>query len=43
MQVPCCGGLLHIAKQAAARANRKLPIKCVTVGIKGEILREEWV
>jgi ferredoxin len=43
MQVPCCGGLLHIAKQAAAQATRKVPIKCVTVGIKGEILKEEWV
>jgi NAD-dependent dihydropyrimidine dehydrogenase PreA subunit len=43
MQVPCCGGLLHIAQQAAAQAKRKVPIKCVTVGIKGEILKEEWV
>jgi NAD-dependent dihydropyrimidine dehydrogenase PreA subunit len=43
MQVPCCGGLLHIAKQAAEQARRKVPIKCVTVGIKGEILKEEWV
>ena len=43
MQVPCCGGLLHIAKQAAAQASRKVPIKCVTVGIKGDVLKEEWV
>jgi NAD-dependent dihydropyrimidine dehydrogenase PreA subunit len=43
MKVPCCGGLLHIAKQAAAQAQRKVPIKCVTVGIRGEILKEEWV
>lgn len=43
MQVPCCGGLLHIAKQAAGQAKRKVPIKCVTVGIKGEIVKEEWV
>ncbi|MBN1127427.1 MAG: 4Fe-4S dicluster domain-containing protein [Chitinispirillaceae bacterium] len=43
MQVPCCGGLLHIAKQAAAEAKRKVPVKCVTVVIKGEILKEEWV
>jgi ferredoxin len=43
MQVPCCGGLLHLAKQAAAAAKRKVPIKCVVVGIQGGILGEEWV
>jgi NAD-dependent dihydropyrimidine dehydrogenase PreA subunit len=43
MQVPCCGGLLHIAKEAAAQAKRKVPIKCITVGLKGDILKEEWV
>ncbi len=43
MQVPCCGGLLHLAKQAAAAAKRKVPIKCVVVGIQGGILKEEWV
>lgn len=43
MEVPCCGGLLHLAKQAAAAATRKVPIKAVTVSINGEILREEWV
>ena len=43
MQVPCCRGLIAIAKEAVARAKRKVPVKCVTVGIKGEILNEEWV
>lgn len=43
MQVPCCGGLLHVAKQAAAAAKRKVPIKCVVVGVQGGILKEEWV
>jgi NAD-dependent dihydropyrimidine dehydrogenase PreA subunit len=43
MQVPCCAGLLHIAKQAAAHTTRKVPIKCITVGLKGDILNEEWV
>jgi len=27
MEVPCCGGLLRLAKEAAARASRKIPIK----------------
>jgi len=42
MQVPCCGGLLHLARTAAARAERKVPIKCIVVGVQGEILEEEW-
>lgn len=43
MQVPCCSGLLRLAKQAASRAARKVPVKCVTVGLQGNILGEEWV
>jgi ferredoxin len=42
MEVPCCGGLLHVARDAASKAKRKVPIKSVIVSIKGEILREEW-
>jgi ferredoxin len=43
MQVPCCGGLLRLAQQAMLAATRKVPLKCMVVGIKGEILRDEWV
>jgi hypothetical protein len=43
MQVPCCGGLLHLAQEAASKASRKVPIKCVVVGLQGAVLREEWV
>lgn len=43
MEVPCCGGLLHLAKQAASEAERKVPIKAVTVSIDGKILQEDWV
>jgi NAD-dependent dihydropyrimidine dehydrogenase PreA subunit len=43
MQVPCCRGLLQLARQAAAEAQRKIPIKCVVVGVQGEILQDEWV
>jgi len=42
MQVPCCGGLLALAKKAAAEAKRKVPIKYVVVGLQGDILQEEW-
>jgi ferredoxin len=43
MQVPCCGGLLHLARTAAEQATRKVQIKCVVVGLEGEILREDYV
>lgn len=43
MQVPCCMGLLNLAKQAAQSAQRKVPVKAVIVGIQGNILSEEWV
>jgi NAD-dependent dihydropyrimidine dehydrogenase PreA subunit len=43
MEVPCCTGLLMLAKQAAEKASRKIPIKSTVVGIKGDILKEEWV
>lgn len=43
MQVPCCRGLLQVARQALAQANRKVPLKCVVVGLQGHILQEEWL
>lgn len=43
MQVPCCMGLLNLARTAAAQATRKVPVKCVVVSLKGEVLQEEWV
>jgi len=43
MEVPCCGGLLQIAQQALANAKRKIPIKKVVIGIKGNIQNEEWI
>jgi ferredoxin len=43
MEVPCCGGLLRLAQNAAGRAARKVPIKVVVVGVDGEIRKEAWV
>jgi Pyruvate/2-oxoacid:ferredoxin oxidoreductase delta subunit len=43
MQVPCCSGLVQLAQHAASHAGRKIPIKCIVLGIEGEILREAWV
>jgi NAD-dependent dihydropyrimidine dehydrogenase PreA subunit len=43
MEVPCCGGLLQLVEMAISRAGRKVPIKAVTVSIRGEVISEEWV
>ena len=43
MQVPCCRGLLALTQKAAGQAARKVPIKCVVVGVQGDIVQEEWV
>ncbi len=43
MQVPCCMGLVQLAKQALENSKRKVPLKAVVVGLKGEILSEDWV
>jgi len=43
MEVPCCGGLLNIVEMAVQKAGRTVPVKAVTVSIKGEILCEEWI
>lgn len=38
MEVPCCGGLLRLARQAMAAAQRQVPLHVVTVGIRGNIV-----
>lgn len=43
MQVPCCSGLIQIAKAGLDKATRKVPLKAVIIGIKGEVLSEEWL
>lgn len=40
MEVPCCGGLLQIARRAAERATRSIPMKRIVVGLRGDILSE---
>jgi NAD-dependent dihydropyrimidine dehydrogenase PreA subunit len=43
MEVPCCGGILELAKQAVNHASRKVPVKSITVSVQGEIIDDEWV
>ncbi|MFH1845692.1 MAG: 4Fe-4S binding protein [bacterium] len=43
MEVPCCAGLVRLAQEAANVAQRKVPVKKLVVGVRGEILAEEWL
>ena len=40
MEVPCCSGLLHLARQAASAAARHVPVASVVVSVRGEVLHE---
>lgn len=42
MEVPCCGGLLQMAKMARDNAGRNIPVKRAIISISGEVLEEEW-
>jgi hypothetical protein len=42
MQVPCCSGLLALAKEGLEKAERKIPLKVVIVSLQGEVLSEDW-
>lgn len=37
MEVPCCSGLAHMAKQAIRHSGKDIPFKEVTIGIRGEL------
>ncbi len=41
MEVPCCGGLVQLARLAAARASRRVPVEVVVAGIRGDIVRDD--
>lgn len=43
MEVPCCGGLLQMVKNASASATRKVPVKQMIISLSGEVLKEEWI
>ncbi len=43
MEVPCCGGLLQLAKKARERSISKVPIKAIVLSVQGEILSENWI
>ena len=42
MEVPCCGGLLQMAKAAKAAAGINIPVKQAILSLQGEVIEEEW-
>lgn len=36
MEVPCCSGLIHLARQALALSGRDIPLETVRIGIRGD-------
>ena len=36
MEVPCCSGLVHMAKQAILASGKDIPLREITIGIKGD-------
>jgi hypothetical protein len=43
MEVPCCGGLLQLVRNASSGAERKVPVKQMIISLTGDVLKEEWV
>ncbi len=36
MEVPCCGGLVFLAKKAVEASGRKIPLNSITIGVEGD-------
>lgn len=41
MEVPCCSGLTHIAKEAIAKSSSNISFDDVTIGLEGKIQKTE--
>jgi NAD-dependent dihydropyrimidine dehydrogenase PreA subunit len=38
MEVPCCSGLVHLARQAILASGNVVPFRDITINVKGELL-----
>ena len=41
MEVPCCAGLTHMARQAIKQSGREIPLNEITIGIRGDIKKPD--
>jgi hypothetical protein len=40
MEVPCCGGIVSAVRTALEQSGKNIPVRDVTVGVQGTIVRE---
>lgn len=38
MEVPCCGGLVHMAREAIAASGKDIPLREVVIGTRGNVV-----
>jgi len=43
MEVPCCGGMTVILREAINRSGKNIPLTEITVGVKGDVLGEKTI
>ena len=43
MQVPCCGGLPYMVKNALEKCGKKIPLQVITLSPRGEVVNTELV
>jgi len=43
MEVPCCSGLTHIAREATARAGGQLSFEDITIDLKGQVMNTQTI
>ncbi len=43
MEVPCCGGMTAVLKEAISRSGKAVPLTEIIVGIKGDVLSEKAI
>ncbi|MFC1869919.1 ATP-binding protein [Chloroflexota bacterium] len=40
MEVPCCAGLVHMAREAIRLSGKEIPFREITIGVRGDIIAE---
>ena len=40
MEVPCCLGLVRLAQEALVLGPRRIPVRSVIIGVRGEVTEE---
>ncbi len=43
MEVPCCGGMTAVLKEAINRSGKNIPLTETTIGVKGDLLGEKSI